>query len=98
MDTARCFQYAEFKGIYGVHIRIHGDWVGGGIYTHGLPFLHVMSETVVGTVSSVAVAGPALAVVGAPLFDGIVGIVVGSLLVGLFMLGKLVLGRKSHLG
>ncbi|WP_116826494.1 MULTISPECIES: DUF808 domain-containing protein [Pseudomonas syringae group] len=72
--------------------------VGGGIYTHGLPFLHFMSETVVGTVSSVAVAGPALAVLGAPLFDGIVGIVVGSLLVGLFMLGKLVLGRKSHLG
>ncbi|QHF00545.1 DUF808 domain-containing protein (plasmid) [Pseudomonas cannabina pv. alisalensis] len=72
--------------------------VGGGIYTHGLPFLHFMSETVVGTVSSVAVAGPALAVLGAPLFDGVVGVVVGSLLVGLFMLGKLVLGRKSHLG
>ncbi|WP_439125925.1 MAG: DUF808 domain-containing protein (plasmid) [Pseudomonas rhizophila] len=71
--------------------------VGGGIYTHGLPFLHFMSETVVLTVSSVAVAGPALAVLGAPLFDGVVGVVVGSLLVGLFMLWKLVLGRKSHL-
>lgn len=70
--------------------------VGGGIYTHGLPFLHHMSETVIGTVSSVAVAGPALAVAASPLFDGVVGVVVGSVLVGLFMLGKLVLGRSSH--
>lgn len=70
--------------------------VGGSIYAHGLPFLHHMSETVIGTVSSVAVAGPALAVLGLPLFDGVVGVVVGSVLVGLFMLGKLVLGRSSH--
>lgn len=70
--------------------------VGGGIYTHGLPFLHHISAEIIEAASSIAVAGPVLAGLASPMFDGIVGIVVGSVLVALFVLGKSVFGRTAH--
>lgn len=51
------------------------------------------TSLIFGTVSTVGVAGPALAALGSPLFDGVV---VGSVLVGLSMLGKLELARSSQ--
>lgn len=71
MDTARCFQYAEFKGIYGVHIRIHGDWVGGGILTHGVPVVHHWIETVSQGAGGVAWLVPTL-------LNGVAGIIAGA--------------------
>jgi len=47
--------------------------VGGGILSHGLPFLHHASEAVTAAV------GPGLAWLAPTLFDAVVGLVAGAL-------------------
>lgn len=76
MDTARCFQYAEFKGLCGVHIRIHGDWVGGGILTHGVPVVHHWIEAV-----SLSTGG--LAWLMPTLLNAVAGIIAGAIVLAM---------------
>lgn len=71
MDTARCFQYAEFKGLCCVHIRIHGDCVGGGILTHGVPVVHHWIETVSQSTGGLAWLMPTL-------LNAVAGIIAGA--------------------
>jgi len=56
--------------------------VGGGILTHGLPFLHHMLEPLIAGAGSVA--GPVVALVG----DALVGIVAGALVLAVVTLVK----------
>jgi hypothetical protein len=53
--------------------------VGGGILTHGIPFLHHMSEGIVHAVEGVPGIGGVLKVLGPTLFDAVAGIIAGAL-------------------
>jgi predicted DNA repair protein MutK len=63
--------------------------VGGGILSHGIAPLHHLSESLVHD------AGPVLELVGPLLFDAVVGIVAGALVLGAVQLVKRVMGRKG---
>lgn len=76
----------KFLGIAGT---IAMFLVGGGIYSHGIPFLHHLAEEV-GHLAG------GLEWVGLVLFDGIVGIVVGGLIVGVVTLFQRVRGAPAH--
>jgi predicted DNA repair protein MutK len=54
--------------------------VGGGILTHGLAVLHHMAEALSGRVAAVAGVGPLLAALLPSLFDALVGVLAGALL------------------
>jgi uncharacterized protein len=61
--------------------------VGGGILTHGLPFLHHMAEGLQTALS----AGPLLGGIAATAFDALAGIIAGGLvLVGVMSVSKLI--------
>ena len=86
MDTPRCFQYAEFKGLCGVHIRIHGDCVGGGILTHGVPAVHHLIEGLAqrsaGFIGGASVIMPTL-------LNAVAGIIAGAVvLLAVSLIGK----------
>ena len=60
--------------------------VGGGILAHGLPFAHDLIHHVVETAASVSGIGALLALALPSLFDLIVGVVVGSLVLAVVTL------------
>lgn len=62
--------------------------VGGGILAHGLPGAHDLVHHWAEAVSMLAMVGPMLAVLISPLFDGVLGLVAGILIVMLVTLGK----------
>ncbi len=63
--------------------------VGGGIISHGWPWLHHASQTLAHG------AGPALGWLSPLLFDAVVGVVTGVLVLGVWMLGQRVIGRSA---
>jgi len=63
--------------------------VGGGIISHGWPWLHHASEALAHNV------GPGLAWLTPLLFDAVVGILTGLVALGVWMLGKKLTGRST---
>jgi hypothetical protein len=63
--------------------------VGGGIISHGWPWLHHASEALAHRV------GPALSWLSPLLFDAVVGILTGIVALGVWALGKKLLGRGA---
>ncbi|WP_443698564.1 hypothetical protein [Pseudomonas sp.] len=76
MDTVSLFQYADSERIYDVHIVVHGDWVGGGILTHGVPVAHHWVETVSQSTGGLAWLMPTL-------LNAVAGIIAGALVLAL---------------
>jgi uncharacterized protein len=60
--------------------------VGGGILSHGLPFAHHLIEQIVEAATSAPGIGSVLAAVLPGLFDMILGVIVGSLILAVVML------------
>jgi hypothetical protein len=58
--------------------------VGGGILTHGIPFLHHMSEGIVHAVEGVPGIGGVLKVLGPTLFDTVAGVIAGALVLAVW--------------
>jgi len=70
--------------------------VGGGILTHGIPFLHHMSEGIVHAVEGVPGIGGVLKVLGPTLFDAVAGIIAGALVLAVVTVAtRLFRGMKS---
>ncbi len=62
--------------------------VGGGILAHGVPWLHDLGQALGQTVQGVPSIGGVLATLAPLLFDAVVGLVAGALLVGALSLGR----------
>lgn len=62
--------------------------VGGGILAHGTPGVHDIVHHLSEMVGALAVVGGALSVLVSPLFDGILGVVAGAIIVVLVTLAK----------
>jgi len=69
--------------------------VGGGILVHGLPFLHHLSETLVAMAAGVQGIGGGLALVASVLFDALVGIAAGGVILALVTVGKKAFTRSA---
>ncbi|MFT3733648.1 MAG: DUF808 domain-containing protein [Rhodocyclaceae bacterium] len=66
--------------------------VGGGILSHGLPFLHHAAETMTHNLAGI----PLLGAVAGMLFDAIAGVVAGGVvLVGVTLVSKLIQGMRK---
>jgi predicted DNA repair protein MutK len=65
--------------------------VGGSIIGHGLPFVHHISELIIETVRPI---NSILATIAPHILDGIVGLAVGAICVGVFELVKKFLPKK----
>jgi predicted DNA repair protein MutK len=64
--------------------------VGGSIIGHGAPFLHHFTEQVIEFLQKLPTIGSALATISPILIDGIIGLIVGAICVGLFeMINKI---------
>lgn len=62
--------------------------VGGGILSHGTPGLHDLVHHLAELAGSVATVGPALKVLVGPVFDGVLGVFAGAIIVVLVTLLK----------
>lgn len=62
--------------------------VGGGILAHGLPGAHDLLHPLAEGLAGVALLGPLLAALVSPVFDGVLGVVAGLLVVLLVTLAK----------
>jgi predicted DNA repair protein MutK len=69
--------------------------VGGGILVHGLPALHHAGEAIAGAVASQAVAGGALAMLAGLLFDAVIGVVAGALVLGVVTVARRMFVRTA---
>lgn len=69
--------------------------VGGGILSHNIPALHHLAEQVTGFMASLPAIGGVLATLGPILFDAVVGIVAGFLVVGIVGAAKKLFGRGA---
>ena len=69
--------------------------VGGGILSHGLPFVHDVIHHLVEAARSAPGVGPLLAIVLPILFDLVLGVVAGSLILGVVMLVQRLRKRVS---
>ncbi len=64
--------------------------VGGSIIGHGAPFLHHFTEQVIEFLQKLPTIGSALATISPIIIDGIIGLIVGAICVGLFeMINKI---------
>jgi predicted DNA repair protein MutK len=57
--------------------------VGGGILTHGVPAAHHLIEQLANSAASLALIGPLLSVLTAPLLSGIAGVLAGAVVLAL---------------
>ena len=69
--------------------------VGGGILSHNIPALHHLAEQVTGQLVALPAVGGVLATLGPILFDAVVGIVAGFLVVGIVGAAKKLFGRGA---
>ena len=69
--------------------------VGGGILEHGFPPLHHAAQAVAAAAGGVAGIGPVLRVLTPLLFDGLLGIVAGAIVLGVVTVAKRLFGRKQ---
>ncbi len=64
--------------------------VGGGIVAHGIPALHHLQKVI-----EEAAGGGIVGTLAGVAYTGVVGVVLGALIVGIFEAGKKLFGRKS---
>jgi hypothetical protein len=58
--------------------------VGGSIIGHGMPFLHHVTELVTDSLRNLSTIGGTLATISSILIEGLIGLIVGAICVGLF--------------
>lgn len=69
--------------------------VGGSIISHGIPMIHHLSEDISNILQSLPAVGGALSTILPIIIDGLVGLKVGAICVGVFELGKRLLNKKA---
>jgi uncharacterized protein len=69
--------------------------VGGGILSHGIPWLHHLSEAAGHAAGNVGAIGPLLAALTPMLIDAVTGIVAGALILACVAAGKRLFTRKT---
>jgi len=69
--------------------------VGGGIIEHGIPPLRHAAEALAAAAGGMAAIGPVLKVLTPLVLDGLVGIVVGAIVLGVVTVAKRLFGRKQ---
>jgi predicted DNA repair protein MutK len=67
--------------------------VGGGILSHNIPWLHHLSEGFGAALAGVPAVGAALAAIGPTLFDAVVGLAAGFVVVAVLSQGKKLFAR-----
>jgi len=65
--------------------------VGGGILTHGIPTIHHWIEQLAASAALAPVIGPVLGLLGAPLLNGLAGVVAGAVVLLLINAGQRVM-------
>ena len=70
--------------------------VGGGILVHGIPAVAELLHHFEEWLQAFAVGGNLLAIFGAQLYNGLFGMVIGAILVGLLTVGQRFMPKKAE--
>lgn len=70
--------------------------VGGGILTHGVPWVHSQMEHLAESMEAMGGTGAAFATIAPPLINGICGLLAGAVVLGIILSFKKLRGKPAH--